>query len=314
MSTPDVQAMSSLVRTAVRSWDANRPRSIQGRSGKIGFSSLGFCHQYALLTMQEVPATDADRVWPAVVGSAVGDVVEKALSWVKPTWPTQVPLTATFSNGASLTGHADLVVPDDNVVWDVKSKDGLAKARRNPWSLNYDYQTWGYVLAGIQSGLLDKDRPAWQGLIYVDRSGEEDTPFCVVKQWLPTKEAEIVAWIDDVIYAHLHGEDAARDIPAAVCEQICELYTACRGALEDTRSQGVYDDPYVVDAVRDYVQAGREMRDAINLRDDARKRLVGVEGISDGYQVRWTHVEPTTVDAFTKAGHDRIDVRKARAR
>ena len=316
---PNIDAMATLVQTAVRVWDGQRARSVQARSGQIGPSSLGFCRQHALLTMQDVAATDADDTWAAVLGTLIGAGIEDAVSLAKPGWSYQVPLSCTLKRGnqgvqATISGHADIVDPDTNTVWDVKTKDGFGWVRREPWSQNYLFQTWVYVQAALQAGILDKDRPAYQGLIYVDRSGGESRPFVTVREWLPSVEDEIVDWVDDVIYAHIHGEDAQRDIPAPVCERICEKFTACRGGLPDKGALGVYEDPFLIDSVRAYRQAVTDEKEAKQLKDAARANLAGVEGIVDGMQVRWTHVDSTFVPGYEKHGFDRIDVRKARGR
>lgn len=316
MSTnlPDPNAMSTLTRTALRAWDMGRARSIQGRMGQIGPSSLGFCRQHALLTLKEVGPTDEDRVWPATIGTVIGEVAENALRLVHPEWLYQHPVSCTFRNGASLTGHADVVDPVGQVVWDVKTKDGLAAVRRDPWSQSYDFQTWTYVRGLQQDGTFDEDQPCYQGLIYLDRSGATDEPYVVVKRWLPTTENAIVEWIDDVIYAAKTGEDAARDIPAPVCERICERFTACRGMLEDTHGGGVYEEPMIVKAAARYKEIGMEMKNLIEERDEMRATLVGVDGIAGEYQVRWTHVDGTFQPGYDKAPYDKIDVRRVRGR
>lgn len=312
MTAPNPAAMATLTRTALRAWDMDRARSIQGRMGQIGPSSLGFCRQHALLTLKEVGPTDEDRVWPATIGTVVGEVAEAALRKVHPEWAYQYPVSCTFRNGASLSGHADVVDLDTQTVWDVKTKDGLAAVRRSPWTQSYDFQTWTYVRGLQQEGVFDPDKPCYQGLIYLDRSGATDEPYCVVKEWLPTTENEIVAWIDDVIYAARTGEDAARDIPSPVCAQICERFTACRGVLEDSRGGGVWDDPMLVDAALRYREIGLEMKELISERDEHRRTLTGVEGIVGPLQVRWTHVNGTFQPGFDKPPYDRIDVKEVR--
>jgi hypothetical protein len=314
VTVPDVRAMSLLVHTAIKSWDASRDRSVQARSGRIGFSSLGFCRQQALLTMQGVADTDPNNVWPAVLGTLVGAGAETALKRARPDWLIQRPITATFANGASLKGTADIVDPPANVVWDVKTKDGFGWVKREPWTRNYDFQTWGYVHGALQMGLLDKTRPAYQGLIYLDRSGGEERPYVVVKEWLPTLEDEIVSWIDDVIYANVHHEDAERDIPAPVCERICAKFTACRGSLPDSGSGGVYDDPHLVDAANAYRQAVADEKEAKELKEAARAELAGVDGIVGGWQVRWTSVGESRIPETFRRGYMKIDVREARKR
>lgn len=58
---------------------------------------------------------------------------------------------------------------------------------------------------------------------------------------------------------------------------------------------------------------GREMETAgKKLKQTAQKRLVGVEGVGNGYQVRWTQVGPADIPANTRNGYARLDVRVVR--
>ena len=98
-------------------------------------------------------------------------------------------------------------------------------------------------------------------------------------------------WIGDVIYAVTNGEDSARDVPAAVCEKICEFFTVCRGGLEDNASDGVLVDPETVAAVNMYVDGRAKESTGKSMKKEAAERLAGISGVTDKYQVRWVQVQ-----------------------
>ena len=117
--------------------------------------------------------------------------------------------------------------------------------------------------------------------------------------------------MQDVIYSVNHGEDASRDVPAAVCERICSHFTACRGSLETYEAEFI-DNPELLSAVDMYVQ-GRDMKkEGEAMQKAAQALLDGVNGSTGTYQVRWVDVQPTTVESFEKSGYRRMDVRKVR--
>jgi len=147
--------------------------------------------------------------------------------------------------------------------------------------------------------------------VYWDRSGKEAKPYVVIAEFDPTLTDEISAWIDDVTYAVKQGEDASQDIPAPVCEKICEFYTVCRGSLPMDTSE-LITDPMLLEAVDLYVQ-GRDMgKEGDQMKRAAQAILSGLNGSTGEYQVRTTQVNPTTVQSFEKQGYERLDVRKVR--
>lgn len=314
---PEPKVIAEIVDAAVRSWDHHRPRSAQARDGVIGPSSLGFCRQFALLTLSDVADSDPDNTWAATLGTLIGDGVEQAMKRQHPDWLVgsidKTRIKATFPNGASISGTPDVVIPDWNAVLDNKTKDGFAWVRREPWSQNYRYQVWTYVLGCFQSGLLDPTRPAHMGLIYWDRSGKQAKPYVVTQQWDPLLEDEITAWIDDVIYARLHNEDASRDIPAPVCEQICSKYTVCRGALPDAEAT-LIEDEHLRLAIRTYVEARDDKKEAEEIMRAASQELSNVSGTDGTWQVRWTDVGGADVPGYFRHGYRKLDVRRARQR
>jgi hypothetical protein len=108
---------------------------------------------------------------------------------------------------------------------------------------------------------------------------------------------------NNVIYAVSMGEDSSRDVPAPVCEKICDFFTVCRGGLEDNSSDGLITDPELVSAVDMYVAGRTAEGNGKEMKKAAAEMLSNVSGVTDLYQVRWVQVN----------GSERLDVRLKRS-
>ena len=296
----------------------NSARSLQSDEGRLGPSDIGFCRQKAALMTKGVPATDSTPKWAAGVGTALHNYIEGAIKEMFPDWLLgsidNVRVTATLPSGAEISGHPDIVIPKENTVLDIKTVDGFAWIKREGTSQQHKYQRHLYALGLIQAAILDESQPVYVGNVYFDRSGKQPEPLAFVEEIDWTLTAEIDSWISDVIYAVKNGEDASRDIPAAVCERICSHFTACRGALEIHDGAEQITDPTLISAVQMYVE-GRDLeKSGKQMRDAASAQLAGVNGTTASHQVRWVEVQPSRVEAFDKQGYMRLDVRKLRTR
>ena len=310
------EKIQALFSNALRDYMDGSARSIQSAEGILGPSDIGFCRQKAALMIKGVPQTDVVPKWSAAVGTAVHNYVEAALKEAYPDWLLgsidHIEVTATLPSGAEIKGHPDVVVPASNAVLDIKTVDGFQWVKREGTSQQHKYQRHLYALGLIQSGILDVSKPVLVGNVYFDRSGKESEPYVVVEELDPTLTDEIDAWVTDVIYAVRNGEDASRDIPAAVCEKICTHFTACRGSLETHDGGELIEDTETVAAINMYVE-GRDMaKQADQMKREAQSRLVGINGTDGRYQVRWVEVAPSVVQSFEKDGYMRLDVRKVR--
>ena len=298
-------------------WQADTPRTQQARSGILGPSDIGFCRQKAVLMTRGVAPTDNPPKWSAAVGTAIHDYVERAIKARYPSWLVgsidNVEVTATLPSGVEIKGHPDIVIPSDNAVIDIKTVDGLAYIRNQGASLQHKYQRHLYALGLIQSGILDDSKPVTVGNLYMDRSGKEPEPLLLTEEMDPMLTGEIDLWVEDVIYAIKHNEDANRDVASPVCERICEFFTVCRGSLPDDDSD-LIQDPELINAVDAYVRARDMEKEATQLKKEAQAILSGVSGSTGNYQVRWTEIQPTVVESFQKTGDMRMDVRKLRNR
>lgn len=309
------EKIQSLISEALKAHMDGSSRSKQAADGILGPSDIGFCRNKAALMTKGVPATDDPPKWAAAVGTALHNYIEAAIKEAHPDWLVGsidgIRVTATLPSGAEISGHPDIVVPSANAVLDIKTVDGFQWIKREGTSLQHKYQRHLYAMGLIQAGILDDTKPVLVGNIYFDRSGKEPEPLVLVEDMDPTLTPEIDSWVQDVIYSVNQGEDASRDVPAAVCERICSHYTACRGGLETYEAEFI-DNPELLSAVDMYVQ-GRDMKkEGESMQKAAQALLDGVNGSTGTYQVRWVDVQPTTVESFEKTGYRRMDVRKVR--
>lgn len=309
---------SLAIQAALTSFMDNSPRSMQADEGRLGPSDIGFCRQKAALMVKGVEPTDSTPKWAAAVGTAVHNYVEAAIKGMFPDWLLgsidNLTVTATLPSGAQISGHPDIVIPSANTVLDIKTVDGFQWVKREGTSQNHKFQRHLYALGCVQAGLFDKTKPVYVGNVYFDRSGKEATPLTIVEELDPMLTDEIDAWVTDVIYAVKNGEDASRDIPAAVCERICSHFTACRGALDTHEGGEPITDPELIAAVDMYTEARNMEKTAKQMKEEASTMLAGVNGSTGDWQVRWVEVQPSRVEAFDKQGYARLDIRKARAR
>ena len=294
----------------------NSARTVQSDEGRLGPSDIGFCRQKAALMTRGIEATDSNPKWAAAVGTAVHTYVEAALKEMFPTWLMgsidDVTVTATLPSGATISGHPDIVIPEDNTVLDIKTVDGFQWIKREGTSQQHKYQRHLYAMGCIAAGLFDKTKPVYVGNVYFDRSGKEPVPMVFVEELDPTLTDEIDGWITDVIYAVTNKEDASRDIPSAVCEKICSHFTACRGGLQSNNEGDQIVDNDLVSAVEMYVEGRSMEKTAKQMKDEAVSILAGINGATQNWQVRWVNVQPSRVDSFEKQGYSRLDIRKVR--
>ena len=307
---------SALISSALTTHMDGTARSKQSAAGILGPSDIGFCRQKAALMTKEVPASDVTPKWAAAVGTAIHNYVEAAIKETHPDWILgsidNLKVTATLPSGAEISGHPDIVIPDQNTVLDIKTVDGFEWVKREGASQNHLYQRHLYTLGCIQAGMFDMTKPVYVGNVYFDRSGKQSDPLVLVEEFNPALTSEIDNWITDVIYAVKNNEDASRDIPAARCERICNYFTVCRGALEVHDGGELITDPTLLSAIDMYLEGRSLESKGTDMKKAAQQHLVGINGSNGEYQVRWVEVQPTVVSSFEKAGYMRMDVRKVR--
>ncbi len=301
-----------LVQTALSEYERASSRSQQSRNGILGPSDIGFCRQKTALVVKQISPTDSPPKWSAAVGTALHSYIESAMKQSYPDWLVgsidHIQTTTVLPSGVEISGHPDVVVPASNAVLDIKTVNGFEWTRRNGPSTSHKYQRHLYAMGLMQSGVLDDSKPVIVGNLYFDRSGSETVPLVFTEEFDPYLTNEIDQWVQDVIYAVQHNEDAARDVAAPVCEQICEFFTACRGALEVHDGQELIRDKYLMSAIDMYLDGKNMEVKGKQMKKEASVALANVNGVTDTHQVRWVHVGPTE----DRSGHDRLDVRQRR--
>ena len=313
-----IEQIQERIADAMRQYHTRSPRAALAREGFLGPSDIGFCRQKAALVVKQTPPSDDNPKWAAFVGTAVGKEIEHALVASFPEWivgsVSNLAVTAKLPSGAEISGHPDIVAPDINAVLDIKTVDGYATVRRDGTSKAHRFQRHLYAIGCVQAGILTDDKPLYVGNLYFDRSGKEPEPLVLVEEIDWTLTNEIDSWIGDVIYAVKNGEDASRDIPATICERICEFFTVCRGSLPNYEGGMSIEDPALLEGIRMYVEASELEKEAKGLKEAAKDVLAGVNGQSDDYQVRWVTVGPAYIEATTRAGYTRLDIRPVKKR
>ena len=313
---PEETTITELVSTALSGYMERSPRSAQSAEGILGPSDIGFCRNKARLMTIGIAQTDITPKWAAAVGTAVHNYVEAALKKAHPDWLMgsidDIRITATLPSGLAISGTPDIVIPADNMILDIKTVDGFEWIKREGTSQQHKYQRHLYALGLTQAGILDANKTVYVGNMYFDRSGKQQTPITLIDEMDYTLTDEIDSWIQDVVYAVTHNEEASKDIPAPVCEKICSHFTACRGSLETHEGGLLLDDKTLLSAVDMYVEARDLGKQADQMKKEAQTMLYGISGSTGKYQVRWVEVAPSTVNSFEKVGYSRMDIRKVR--
>lgn len=288
---------------AAGEFDQNRPRTVQGMAGGLGFSDLGGCREYIRASVvgdeRHYPAHPLKL--PAFVGTWGGEGIEKAMAWkfgeaVK----TQLTLRLDLGDGIVIQGSSDIIWLGQNAVIDLKSKAGLADIRREGPSEKEWIQISGYLVACIQTGLLDQSATAH--LIYWDRSGSDPKAHAATIDYelalfylsiaRERLEAVAVAIEQGIVQSYL------RDMPESWCFAVgCPFYYQCWDGYMPTNE---ITDPNLIEAVAKFAQARDDEKAMTSLKAERRELLrqsngAGeihyVEGRTPDWIVKWTLVE-----------------------
>lgn len=306
-------------------------RSRQAERRVIGVSNLGLCRNYLRFMLLDQPSTDIRDATPAFIGTVLGDALEEQLKIDHPEWLIQEELEFPLPSGGYVKGHSDVIIPANAAgtvkeweasqaegydgppvylqgVVDSKTKAELETIRKYGPTQQQIFQIHAYARAAIEKGHLDPTDPIIVGLVYFDRSGRDVTPHGVFYQYDEAVIHQIDEWVSDVTYAVLHDEEASKDMPVHWCERFCEFFSVCRGT-EDTMSEGLIEDPEVIQAVGLYAEGASLETRGKKLKSLAKESLEDVEGSTGEYNVRQTYVGPTDV-SYHRKGYHKIDVRK----
>lgn len=262
------EQVSVMFMNVIQKHGMRSPRAQQQAEHRIGASEIGLCRSYLKFMTQGAPydERDGDVRLPAFVGTAVGDLVEKAYKEEHPGAIIQSSFDCELPSGKVIPCHADIIDPDLNLLIDVKTKSGLSLvAAQSEPTRQYRYQVAIYLRGAIQSGLLKDGARAV--LVYIDRSGDDPVPVVQEVTVDDATYAEIDDWIDDANYAVLHNVEAPQDQPYDFCANYCNFFTACRG--NESLAEGLIEDEDAKLALKVHLQAKADKADAEKRKKDA---------------------------------------------
>lgn len=279
-----------MILDAVADWQENAPRTRQSTARVLGMSELGGCREYIRASIAGEPKGKSGLKWAAYVGTAVGDFTEGIMEGYGAKTQEDVVLTLPLT-GIKVSGHTDIRLP--NRVVDLKTKDKLDDVRREGPPFKNKVQIAGYLLANLESGLVDED--ATGHLVYLDRSGVQaeayvwSTTVDQARLILETAEERLLDVQHALATATRNGRDGhlMTDEPESWCFHVqCPFYQACWAGHRPT---GTVEHPRELDAVRRMLEAKADEKNALSRRAQAKEDLRGVEGVTpDGTMVKWT--------------------------
>jgi len=164
---------------AVLADQGSRPRDQQR---EIGPSGLGGCREFIRATMAGDPMLESNtwkaEAWIGTVGGeALETIFERELGAL-----TQQRITCVLPRtGLVVSGSSDLIWVEDNMLGDLKSKDGFETVKKEGPSLDNLIQVAIYVLGLVQRGVLTEGASA--RLVYWDRSGATKEFLVIVVEW-----------------------------------------------------------------------------------------------------------------------------------
>lgn len=283
---------------ALKDFETEKPRNQQVR---LGPSELGGCREYVRNVMVGTPQQDSD-VWPtaAVVGTLLGTHLEDVSSHYLGA-VTEVAVTTTLPNGLKVSGHADIVLVERNMVVDAKSKDKLHTVRREGASLENLVQVSIYTLGLVQAGVLDEGATA--SLIYVDRSGDQQELHEVVLTWeqILNYVDECIERLDYVLEVQDHVDNgeveyarALRDKTPPFCyspKVMCPFRDLCWKGSDWVPDEEITDEDTIA-TVAAYAASRDNVKAETHIKSELREKLVGVSGLTPGgLSVNWAGSE-----------------------
>lgn len=310
--TEDEARIATAFYEAVQKFTTNTARGQQAREFRVGISDLGYCSERVRRMLdQQVPA-DNDML-KAFIGTALGDHIEMAVEQEYDgavLRQAEVSITLVGEERTyEVPGHPDLILPDEGIMIDAKSSDGLSLARRLGADQQKQFQRHGYGLGAWNAGLFG-DRPLDEvqvGNVWIDRSGDEQELHVELEPFDMSIVESAGRWLDSVVYAYLNGEEAQKEPARQVCAVTCGFFDICRGWETDV--SGLIEDPEIVEAIAMYVEGLDLEKQGRRLKDGAKSALKGINGSTGTHLLRWTTVNETLVPEHTRRGYEKIDLR-----
>lgn len=311
MSTPDLTEEAELlgkqIYSAIQSFSNHSPRSQQSSRFEIGVSDLGTCSERTRRMLAEIPEPETDAL-AAFIGTAVGSHAEDAIKAMYPEAITQATVSTTLHGDGGdyiVTGHPDVLLP--TLCVDFKTSDGLEVAKRDGSNRQQMFQRMIYAKAAHEAGFfsvpLHEVRTA---NVWIDRSGRTKEVHVQMDLYSPEVVAEATDWLDEVVYAHLHGQTARKEPAREWCRAACGFFAECR--MYDSDVEGLLTDPTVITAIGMYSEGHSLEVAGKKLKAEAKPYLEGISGYTHDFQLRWSHVNATEVPPFVRQAYDRISL------
>lgn len=304
------QSVADRMYAAINDFSNKSDRSLQAADFKMGLSDLGFCSERARRMLDSQVPEDRDAL-TAFIGTAIGDHMEQAWAKMFPGAIIQSEVELELHGETRvyrLPGHPDIIVPDEKLLLDGKTTFGLNVVRRTGPSRSQQYQRHTYGWAAWEKGMFGECEPeeVMVGNIWLDRGGVEKRPHVQIEPLDRSIVNEAGFWLDDVVYAYMHGEEARKEPPREMCAAVCGFYRVCR--QHDTDVEGLIEEPLIVEAARLY-REGKDMeKEGKKRADEAKAALDGIVGSTGEYTIRWIEVGSSEV-AYTKKAYRRLDVK-----
>jgi hypothetical protein len=307
------QIVALSVRDAVNAWSTSTDRAEQDKQFIVGPSALGFCSERLRRLLDRQEPTDFVNWNKAFIGTALGDYLERAWKKANPSLLIQSEFWVTLEGDRyqyRIPAHADVLDPDEGIVWDFKAKDGLMYiARQATADQGYQFQRHTYALGAHQSGLFPNHKleDLRVGNIYYDRSGKEPVPHVQVEPFSHDVIREATWWLDEVVDRFLAGEEAEKEPPRQVCEATCGFFSVCRAY--DTDVEGLIQDSKYLGAIEMYSEGAEMAKTGEKMKKQAQIILNGVEGHTPEHTLRWTLINGGEV-SYVRDPYLRMDLRK----
>lgn len=307
------QAIADEVYAAIQRATNYSARSLQARSFQAGVSDLGFCSERLRRMLDQQVPEDSDML-TAWIGTWLGAGMEEAMLSI---WPdaiqqAEVKVELEGERGVvyTLQGHPDIIRPEGYVL-DGKTDFGLNDVENRGPSEQQQFQRHLYAKGAFEAGMFYPQvrlEDVQVGNLWMDRGGVDKRLHVQMERYDPDVVKRAGAWLEEVVYAYVHEQEARKEPPREMCAVVCGFFSVCRAW--DTDVEGLIEDPRTLAAVDLYVQgadlerAGKKMKDIA--KNDMGNSIAGSTGT---HNVRSVWVNPTEVAAGVRAGYYKIDIR-----
>jgi hypothetical protein len=300
---------------AIQEMSRYSERSQQSADFRFGVSDLGWCAEKSRRMLdRQVP--EDEELLTAWLGTAIGDHFEEAVKRKDPSAIIQSEVTITLHGEErtyELTGHPDIILPAENLLLDGKTKFGLSTIEKTGPSLNQQFQRHVYAKAAFEAGMFECDSldDVKVGNVWIDRSGQEKRVHVDIEPFNEEYVRHAGEWLDSVVYAYLHGEEAEKQPPREMCAVTCGFFRVCRAY--DTDVEGLLTDPEVLTSVDMIAEARKLEATARKMKAEAQANLKGITGSTGRFSVRWIHVNESEIKPGIRRAHDKLEVREIKS-